>query len=124
MIDENTIYDGAHNPDGAKSLADNLNRYFKNHDKVFIFSCMKDKDITHELDILKKIGIKKMYTVKVKNNPRAMDETLLAQKAVQSGICAEPKLSIDEAVSAAKSENALIIICGSLYLYKDLAEMK
>ena len=124
MLDENTIYDGAHNPDGAEALAENLNRYFKDRNKVFIFSCMKDKDMICELEILKKTGIKKMYTVKVKNNPRAMDETLLAQKAADAGICAVPMPDIADAVSAAKCENALIIICGSLYLYKDLSEIK
>lgn len=123
MIDENTVYDGAHNPDGAASLSKNLNRYFKNRSKVFIFSCMKDKDIKSELNILKNTGIKKMYTVKVKNNPRAMDAAELAHEAQLLGITAEPKNSLYDAIESAKSEDALTVICGSLYLYKDLHEL-
>ncbi len=123
LLDENTIYDGAHNPDGAQSLTDNLNRYFKETDKIFIFSCMKDKDMREEFEILKNAGIKKMYTVTVKNNPRAADATLTANEARSAGICAEPMIGLEEALNAAKCDNALTIICGSLYLYKDLSEI-
>lgn len=123
MIGETIIYDGAHNPDGAQSLADNLNRYFKETDKVFIFSCMKDKDIQTELKILKNVGIKKMYTVKVKDNPRTADANLTACEARLAGICAEAMPNLEDALNAAKSENALTVICGSLYLYKDLSEI-
>lgn len=123
MIDENTIYDGAHNPDGAASLAENLERYFKDRRKIFIFSCMKDKDTKTVLSILKKTGIDKMYTVKVKNNPRAAEETQIADDARLLGIDAESMPNLKDALIAAKHENALTIICGSLYLYKDFSEL-
>lgn len=124
MINECTVYDGAHNPDGALSLTENLNRYFgKDYEKTFIFSCMKDKDITSELNILKKSGIKKMYTVKVKNNPRAADEKEVAELAQKAGICTVPKESLEAALFEAEQAVGLKVICGSLYLYKDLREI-
>lgn len=42
----NILIDGAHNPDGAKQLSDNLNYYFPDSKKIFIYSTINTKDYT------------------------------------------------------------------------------
>lgn len=42
----NILIDGAHNPDGAKQLSDNLNYYFPDRKKIFIYSTINTKDYT------------------------------------------------------------------------------
>ncbi len=42
--ERNILIDGAHNPDGAKQLSDNLNYYFPDRKKTFIYSTINTKD--------------------------------------------------------------------------------
>lgn len=42
--ERNILIDGAHNPDGAKQLSDNLNYYFPDRKKIFIYSTINTKD--------------------------------------------------------------------------------
>ena len=115
------IFDGAHNPDGMKTLVNALNRYFPNQTKSFIMATMGDKDISGSLDELKSVQNRNIiYTVTVKNNPRAMDSENLCQLIKTSGLNSESCQNINEALS--KCHDDLIVICGSLYLYKDLKE--
>ena len=122
MLGENAVYDGAHNLDGIRSLKENLLRYRKNGEINVIFSCMGDKDITAELAELKELNVRRMFCVKVKNNPRAKDEKELADLARNAGFDAVSCESIGEAVKSARDSGVFTVVCGSLYLYKDLAE--
>ena len=75
------------------------------------------------LTLLKKeIKVKNVYTVKVKDNPRAESAQNLAEKFLQQGLNAEPCENIAEAIKKAASSTDATLICGSLYLYKDLKE--
>lgn len=119
------IFDGAHNPDGVLSFVKNLNRYYSDVTKNFIMGVMADKDLENITDILKKYDLNKkstFYTVTVKNNPRAMKNSELAEFLNKSGFNAEPRGSISEALISAKKEKDAVFIIGSLYLYKDLIE--
>jgi folylpolyglutamate synthase/dihydropteroate synthase len=56
----------------------------------------------------------------VQENPRAMGAEALAQKAAESGIVGEWAPTLMEALALARAKGNLTVVCGSLYLYKDL----
>ena len=115
------VFDGAHNPDGMKTLVNALNRYFPDKTKSFIMATMGDKDISGSLEELKSVLKRNIiYAVSVKDNPRAMDFEKLSNVINNAGLDSKPCKSISEALSL--SHDDMIIICGSLYLYKDFKE--
>ncbi len=117
-IDDTTYFDGAHNPDAICILKKNLQRYFPNKEKVFIMAAMADKDIASSLEILNEDGAE-FKMVAVEDNERSMSGKELCNKARALGLDAKDYQNIYDAYKAAKKTGKLIIICGSLYLYKD-----
>jgi len=121
------IYDGAHNKNGMTALAKCLVRYFpKWQGATFIMAFMGDKDISGELEILKNQGLlenSEIFAVKVKNNPRAAETAMVCDYAKALGINATPYLDLKDAYTTALSLGKPVILCGSLYLYKDLDEV-
>lgn len=117
-IDDGVYFDGAHNPDGVYALKKNIERYFPQRDKIFIMATMEDKDFSESLRILNDKQAK-FYMVAVEDNPRSMSAEKFAGCALEMGLEAKAFASIREAYNEAKQNTGLIIICGSLYLYKD-----
>ncbi len=121
------IYDGAHNKNGMTALAKCLVRYFpKWQGATFIMAFMGDKDISGELEILKNQGLlenSEIFAVKVKNNPRAAETAMVCDYAKALGINATPYPDLKDAYTTALSLGKPVILCGSLYLYKDLDEV-
>lgn len=126
LIEKNptVIFDGAHNPNGAAALSNNLKRYFPGQTPVFIMGAMADKDISGMAKALfseyKKTTV---YTVAVCDNPRSESAEKLAEKLSSSNITAVACKNMRTAYDAALEKGGLVVICGSLYLYKDLKEM-
>ena len=120
------IYDGAHNLDGMTALAQSILRYFPSWDgATFITAFMADKDIRGEFEELKKSGLldgSEVCTVTVRDNPRAASAAEVCSVARNCGANAKDFDSIRAAYDYAVSKKRLTVICGSLYLYKDLAE--
>lgn len=120
------IYDGAHNRNGMHSLAVSLKRYFPSWTgAIFITAFMGDKDIDGVFEELETSGLSKgsqLYAVKVKDNPRAAEAITVCKIAEKHGFSSIPFESIKAAYENAISHDKLIVICGSLYLYKDLKE--
>ena len=128
-ISENplVIFDGAHNLNGTTALIDALNRYFEGERFSIIYSAMADKDIDASLNLLKENGFcdkAKIFAVSVKDNPRAQTAEKLAEKFNSFGFDALPCEDIGTAYKTALEEKNTILICGSLYLYKDFIEYK
>ncbi len=129
MIRQNppVIYDGAHNKNGMLALSQSLNHYFsKWAGGTFIMAFMGDKDIAGELEILKNSGLlanSRIFAVKVKNNPRAAETKLICKTATGLGINATPYKELKRAFKEALSLKKPVILCGSLYLYKDFDEV-
>ncbi len=126
-ISENplVIFDGAHNLSGTEALTNAVNRYFPKERISIIYAAMADKDIDASLCHLKENGFcsrVKIFTVPVKDNPRAALPETLAEKFKEFGFDTSPVKTIGEAFRAAVKENPVTLICGSLYLYKDLME--
>lgn len=49
---KNLIVDAAHNPNGIKALKENLDYYFPNEKRRFVFGCLKTKDYKAMMEIL------------------------------------------------------------------------
>lgn len=118
--DPTVIYDGGHNENGIEALVKSLDRYYGNTEKTVVFACMADKDIEGSLKMLSD-KTRFIYT-EVKNNPRAMSAKVLGEKAEALGFPGEAFAEVGEAYERAISLGRLTVICGSLYLYKDLHE--
>jgi dihydrofolate synthase/folylpolyglutamate synthase len=50
--DKNLIIDASHNPNGIQALRDNLDTYFPNPSRRFVFGCLKTKDYKKMMEIL------------------------------------------------------------------------
>lgn len=106
------LLDGAHNPDGVKSLVSYLQKYF---DKpIGIIGMMKDKDID---SVLSQIApeFSKIYTVTV-DNPRAISAIELKEKAKEYCCDVEASDSLKTTINMLKNSKEDFVICGSLYL--------
>lgn len=116
-----TVYDGAHNENGFKSLLNNLNRYFNTKEITFICAFMKDKDISNIYSLLEPYRpYSKIITTTVLNNERAESAEELSNKFSNKGFLTMHSENVKTAYELAKKDSDLIVICGSLYLYKDL----
>lgn len=119
------LFDGAHNPNGMKSLMVGLKRYFPDIVPVFIMASMADKDISGVLEeIRENYENPDIFTVAVEDNPRSATADMLAEKIKSAGLFAEPCKTIKLALDRAEKKGELIVICGSLYLYKDLKSIE
>ncbi|MCR5694210.1 MAG: (d)CMP kinase [Clostridia bacterium] len=114
------IFDGAHNVDSVKELTENLDAFFPGKKVKAVYGVMADKNYPAMLDMLAP-RISKLYAV-TPSNSRALDNVKLAGIAREKGIDADP-CGIDEAIGKTVSDadkNDVILITGSLYLYKDV----
>lgn len=117
--DPTVIYDGGHNPNGVRSLKDSLDRYYPKRDRTVVFACMADKDFMPSIDMMND-GFSEFVFTTVQNNPRAMGAEALCRKAAENGVVGEWAPTLLEALSIARAKGKLVVVCGSLYLYKDL----
>ncbi len=122
IVKENpiTLYDGAHNNNGMNALMTSLKRYFPRENPTFVMGVMQDKSYGEMLDIMKENGYNNLRTVKVLDNPRAESAENLAKVAKEKGFNATAYKKIEDALS---DLSGLTVICGSLYLYKDLSQI-
>ncbi len=118
-IGKNIIFDGAHNPSGMSTLKSSLDRYYPDSKKTFICGFMGDKDLSGIFELLAKYNTSKFYSVTVQNNPRAMSSEDIKEAAKPFGINMQPCDNINDTIKKAANDE-LVIICGSLYLYKDI----
>lgn len=115
------IYDGGHNENGIAALTGSIKRYFGDTPKTVVFACMADKDIKNSLKMLSENETEFIFTT-VKDNPRAMTAGVLALRAAELGFSGVGYEDIGDAYEDAVRRGRLTVICGSLYLYKDLKE--
>lgn len=118
-ISENPMFiiDGAHNEEGAKSLANSIDKYFENKNKILVIGMLEDKDIESVLHLL----IPKFNNVitTTPDNPRAIDANKLKEKIERHNIEVTCKPNIKEAVDYAleiSNKDDVIISAGSLYM--------
>jgi dihydrofolate synthase / folylpolyglutamate synthase len=113
------LLDGAHNPAGARIAAATLDEEFAaNTDRILVIGFLTGKDPGEMLDALQ---VRKASLVLAVAPPslRALDPHLIVDAAQARGVSAKVALSAASAVDAAMAEateNALILVSGSLYL--------
>lgn len=111
--EKNLIIDVAHNPNGIKALRENLDYYFPNTKRRFIFGCLKNKDYKTMMNILFEES----------------DEVFLKEFNYKNA-CSFEELNKYCPVPAKKYQNEafetdkLNIICGSFYMLNELLKNK
>jgi dihydrofolate synthase/folylpolyglutamate synthase len=108
------IIDGAHNPDGAFVLANEIKKF--SGEVVAIIGMMKDKDFEEVLKTTLPY-VKKAIAVEVKNMPRSLKANELKSVAEKYCKC-DMAESYEKAIEMARDNP--IFIFGSLYLAADM----
>jgi dihydrofolate synthase/folylpolyglutamate synthase len=115
------IADGAHNPDGARVLAESLKRYLPKKHLVALTGMCADKDVQHYVHTLAPLFAEAV--VLPLENPRSMEPEKLSALWQQNGVTSYlgeyPGQALSLAVQLAGKDGA-VIICGSLYLAGEL----
>ena len=110
------LIDGAHNAHGAAALAEALQKYFPDREKVFILGVLKDKD--YRSLIAATAGMSFKYITVTPESPRALEAEALA--VVVREYCDNVRISdtIKDAVEMSLEdlpENGMVCSYGSLY---------
>lgn len=118
-IKENPIFiiDGAHNEDGARSLAKAIDKNFKGKNLTMLIGMLEDKDIDGVLEILMPRFNKVIVTTP--DSPRAISSKLLKEKISKyvSDVVDIKEINdaVDYTLENSKGED-VIISAGSLYM--------
>ncbi|MGL5345988.1 MAG: bifunctional folylpolyglutamate synthase/dihydrofolate synthase [Peptostreptococcaceae bacterium] len=111
------IIDGAHNEDGARSLAKSIEKNFKGKELTLLIGMLEDKDIDGVLDILMPNFSKVITTTP--DNPRAINCNVLKEKISKyvDNVIAKPEIeeAVEYTLNNATKED-IIISAGSLYM--------
>jgi dihydrofolate synthase/folylpolyglutamate synthase len=112
------VLDGAHNPAGARALAQSLHAYFGDAPTVFVLGVLRDKDAAGILAPL--VGRARKLVLTASANPRAAAPAELAG-LVPPGLPVTLASSVGEALAIAEAEPGTPILCvaGSLSLVGD-----
>ena len=105
FADKNLIVDASHNPNGIKALKENLDYYYPNKQRRFVFGCLKNKDCETMMNILFEEG----------------DEVYLNEFDYPNACSYEELKSVCPVKCEKYSDgvldlNKLNIICGSFYM--------
>ncbi|MBL4715666.1 MAG: bifunctional folylpolyglutamate synthase/dihydrofolate synthase [Bacteroidia bacterium] len=114
-----TICDTGHNHDGLSEVLDQINSmpYKKLH---FVYGTVNDKDIDSALNLLPKDA--SYYFCKAKI-PRALDASILKNKAAEIGLVGSSFSTVDEAYKTAKenaSKDDLVFVGGSTFVVAEV----
>ena len=118
------IIDGAHNEDGARSLAKALEKHFNGKKMTLLIGMLKDKDIDSVLEILMDKFDKVVTTIP--DSDRAIDSEELKEKIEKyvDDVVAIPKIedAVKYVLDNAK-EDEIIISAGSLYMIGHIRQL-
>jgi len=107
--EKNMIIDASHNPNGIKALRENLDYYYPNQPRRFVFGCLKNKDYESMMNILFK-----------------EDDEVYLNEFDYPKACSFEDLKLVCPIKALKytgqdlTPDKLNIICGSFYMISDL----
>lgn len=112
--EKNLIIDASHNPNGIQALRENLDYFFPEEDRRFVFGCLKNKDYEKMIKILFREGDEIFFNEF--DYPNAARYNELVQK------CPYPveKYSSEDVLKTDK----LNIICGSFYMIGGMRWLK
>jgi dihydrofolate synthase/folylpolyglutamate synthase len=107
--DKNLIIDASHNPNGILALRNNLDYYYPNEERRFIFGCLRTKDYEKMMNILFREN-DEVYLNEFDYKDACTFEELISKCPIQAKKYQHQKLNTDK----------LNIICGSFYMLNDL----
>ncbi|WP_031513138.1 bifunctional folylpolyglutamate synthase/dihydrofolate synthase [Desulfofalx alkaliphila] len=117
------VLDGAHNPAGARALAEALKSKFPHRPIIMVLGMLADKERQQIINILAPLA--KGMVVTAPNNPRAGDWQQVAQWAREHlpdvRICPQIPEAIKTALAMASPQD-LVCITGSLYMIAEARE--
>ncbi len=108
------ILDGAHNPGGAKALAESLEACLPGQKLTFVLGVMDGKDRRAMLDAVAPYAAR--FLTVSPGGPRALDSAVLAEELRQNGFAAENAGTLETALV---QTDGPACIFGSLYLAGD-----
>lgn len=103
--DKNLVIDVSHNPNGIKALKENLDYYFPNKKRRFLFGCLKNKDYKQMMEILFQTGDEVFLN--------GFDYPNACSYEDLSSVCPVEHLPYEDWTL---SDDRLNIICGSFYM--------
>lgn len=114
--EKNLIIDGAHNPNCFEALITNLDTYFPNTKRNYVFGCLNTKDYKKMLSYIEADeNLNKLYIYQF-NNPNSVSyETIKSILDIKS----EQINSLKDIVS---DKEILTVICGSFYMINELID--
>ncbi|MBQ3755157.1 MAG: bifunctional folylpolyglutamate synthase/dihydrofolate synthase [Clostridia bacterium] len=119
------VFDGSHNPHGAKTLADGLNEFFKNKRIALVLGILKDKDYEGVVKTLAPCADEVVCITPP--SPRALEKedlekvVLKVKKEENLTLKTSVNSSIKEALQEALiRDNDVVVLCGSLTLFSAL----
>lgn len=107
--EKNLIVDASHNPNGIKALRDNLDYYFPNQKRRFVFGCLRTKDYSKMMQILFRED-DEIYLNTFNYKEACSFEELNTACPVNAKLYQGEELTPDK----------LNIICGSFYMIAEL----
>jgi dihydrofolate synthase / folylpolyglutamate synthase len=110
------VRDGAHNPDGARHLVEQLD----GDDHTIVASILSDKDVDAMLRILRGVGSR--FVATSSSSPRALPAGELAEIARRHFDDVEVVADPARAVARAHELGEPVLVTGSLYVLGDLAQ--
>ncbi len=110
---QNLVVDASHNPNGIAALRDNLDSYFPQDERRFVFGCLRNKDYSKMMRILFREGDEIYFNEFDYPNACSFEELQAAcpYKATQYN-------------NEALADNKLNIICGSFYMIGQMKWIK
>jgi dihydrofolate synthase/folylpolyglutamate synthase len=117
------IFDGAHNPDGARALSQALAGAFPGRPIIYVMAVLGEKDRAKILEALLPLGEKVVFTRPSSSRSAPSDPAELVELASPYGIEShsegDPRQALAWAMEQA-GETGVVCICGSLYLVGEL----
>jgi len=116
------IYDGAHNPDGARALTKTLRDVLPGTRILFVTSILRDK--AAEEILAEFAGAAAAFVATTSSNERALSSDDLAELIRQAGgetvaVAGDPKEAYNIAMELAREYDA-VVFAGSLYMISDV----
>lgn len=103
--DRNLIIDVSHNPNGVKALRENLDYYYPNQKRRFVFGCLRTKDYAKMMQILFQEG-DEVYLNEFDYKDACTYEELAEKCPIESKKYQGEDLTLDK----------LNVVCGSFYM--------
>ncbi len=114
QVNPDIILDGAHNPAGARALADYIREFYAGEPVRIVFGAMRDKAVEEVTNTLFPLAAEIILTAP--DQPRALNPQALAELATQGGATVRVADSVHEALALSAVTPMTTFVTGSLFM--------